>query len=378
MTIFKFLEGIRIPALDGLVAADNQSLLGEVVFWAVGYTAFAQIFSRVFRVLYRRSKIWQHARERIGIFCGNGRDDAVLLTCFGIHHGFAAYLMFVGMVEHHPMTWRHGYLCETGFECADFIAMLFSFYPYRYDGIKEDIKPALIMHHIPGIVLAAFVMETGLYRNHHMQKIVLALLGGALVSCICAIYTYQLDFKTQMTQAAFAFNLNILFFIYCRWYVYPLESYALIQDVRADDELRGTTVVKLLYIGGILMSLFNLGILLDVAPKMVRYIKRAIDGVTPIDTEPVPSSRDSVVNKSRRRASIMMAVDAVNPVATKGKRSSIATVMGYNTVEDLFNTDRDSEGSIVRITEDDEGLAKDDLAALNKAVSSLSSSKKTQ
>jgi len=376
MISFKFLEDARLPALDGTLSPNTQSLLVEVLFWAISYTIFAQVFSRVFRAIYRRSKVWTHARERIGIFCGNGRDDSVLLTCFGIHHGSAAYLMYWGMVHDQPMTWRHGYLIETGFEVADLVAMTFSFYPYKHDGMKDDIKAALIVHHVPGIVLSAFVMETGLYENEHLQKIVLALLGGALVSCVCAVFTYSLDFKTQMTQAAFAYCLNILFFIWCRWYVYPIESFALIQDVRSDPKLNGGVLTTLLCVGGILMGLFNLGILLDVAPKMVRYCKRAVDGVTPIDTEPVPSSRDSILSK--RRSSIMLAVDAVNPAATKAKRSSLVTIMGLNTVEDLVHTERDNpakQAALGAITEDDEGIAADDLAALNRTISSMSDKK---
>ena len=44
-------------------------------------------------------------------------------------------------------------------------------------------------------------MDSGLYQNVHMQKICLALLGGAFFSCIFTVYIYSLNPDKQMTQA---------------------------------------------------------------------------------------------------------------------------------------------------------------------------------
>lgn len=110
----QFLEDGPIPALDGVISEENQSLILEVLFWTVAYTIYVQVASRVLRAIYRMSGIWTHAHKRIGVFIGNGRDDAVLLTCLGLHHGFAAYLMYLGMINENPSVWRHGYLIETG------------------------------------------------------------------------------------------------------------------------------------------------------------------------------------------------------------------------------------------------------------------------
>lgn len=225
--------------------------------------------------------------------------------------------------------------------------------------------------------MAGFVMESGLYANVHMQKIALSLLGGAAVSCLCAIYTYQLNFKTQMTQAALAFNVNVGFFMWCRWYLFPIESLALVQDVRADEELSGSVVFKLLIAGGVLMSLFNVGILVDIIPKTVRYIKRAFDGVTPIETEAVPSSRDSIMmGRGRgRRSSVMMALNTVNPVSGRNSRSSISTIMGLNAIENLLHTEK---GASEKKEAEIEGLSKEEMKALNKTLSGVSDSKKSK
>jgi len=181
-----------------------------------------------------------------------------------------------------------------------------------------------------------------------------------------------------MTQAAIAFNINIGFFFWCRWYIYPIESIALLKDVRADPALNDGILVYLLYAGGILMAIFNLGICADALPKCVRYIKRAMDGVTPIETEAVPSSRDSVLYRSgaggggnggRRRSSILVAVDSVNPVSSKARRLSMTILMGMNAVEDLVQTSKNDD-------DEDEDLDQDDLAALDRTVSSMGDSRK--
>ena len=171
--------------------------------------------------------------------------------------------------------------------------MLIKTYPYaKHDGMKDNIKVASFLHHIPGISLALLVMETGLYKNIHMQTIVLALLGGAFVSCLCCVVICSMSFETQMPLVALLFNANAAFFAFCRWWVYPREALALLDDVHNDPELNGGILLKLLYAGGVLMSLFNLGVSIDLAPKCVRHIKRAFDGTTLIDTELVPRSRD--------------------------------------------------------------------------------------
>jgi len=125
-----FLENRHIPQLDGYLNPSTQSIAIEVLFWSLCYTVFVQIFSRVLRYVYRQTNIWNYAKQREGIFLGNGRDDAVLLTCLGIHHGFAAYLMFVGLMNEDPNLWKHGFLLEAGFETADYIAVVLNIFPY--------------------------------------------------------------------------------------------------------------------------------------------------------------------------------------------------------------------------------------------------------
>ena len=134
------------------------------------------------------------------------------------------------------------------------------------------------------------------------------------------------------------------------------------------------------------MSLFNIGVSIDLVPKCVRYIKRAFDGTTLIDTEPIPRSRDSVLygKPGSRRSSVMMAVDAVNPAAGKGRRSSLATIMGLNAIDDVLRTEKETKDkrhsaptpTLSGVLEEDD-LDEDDMAALNRTISSMSAGKKT-
>jgi hypothetical protein len=119
-------------------------------------------------------------------------------------------------------------------------------------------------------------------------------------------------------------------------------------------------MLKLLYFGATALTLFNLGILADLLPKSIRYVKRAIDGVTPIEMEPVPKSRED--RMKRRRTSLMVAMDTLDQVRRRSS-SSIVTVMHLNVVEDLARHDM-------------ENITEEDMAALNASIASLN--KKTK
>ena len=58
-------------------------------------------------------------------------------------------MMMSGFYLDEPSLFRHGFLCETGFEIADLLAMALPLYPYRkYDGFKADMKAPLLFHHV--------------------------------------------------------------------------------------------------------------------------------------------------------------------------------------------------------------------------------------
>lgn len=82
----------------------------------------------------------------------------------------------------------------------------------------------------------------------------------------------------------------------------------------------------------------------------------------------------------------MMAMDAVNPVAGKDRRSSLATIMGLNAIDDVLRTEKETKAKrhstpapvLSGVLEEDDDLDEDDLAALNRTISSMSAGKKSQ
>jgi len=306
----KFLTETTLPFLDGYLDGETQSILFELLFWTILYLTFVNGGSRLLRSIYRNTRIWTLAHRREGVFCGNGRDDSILVTLTGTHHFCAGALMWFGTRTQNPILWRHGYLLEVGYELGDLLSMLIPLYPYRLDGMKKDVTVALAFHHLPGLMLSPFLMSTGLYRNLHLQAIGLWLLAGAATSCMFVMVMYTLDYSKQMGTVATLFCSNVAFFLYARWYAFPIEVLALLGDV-ADDPAFGegtpnAIVYPMLKFGGFALGVFNLGICIDMVPKTYRYVKRALDGgKTPIETEPIPSSRESMLNlKAGRRSSL--------------------------------------------------------------------------
>jgi len=385
------------PASASASSADSTGgFLLETAFWTTAYLAYNYVFSRMLRLLYKKMPIWNHARRRAGVFCGNGRDDAVYCTLLCFHHGLAAYVMKLGVdraalavadgdTDAHDaasVTWRRGYLIETGFEVADTLCIFFRLYPYgEHDGMKPETSVIMLLHHAPGICLAPFVMSyAGLYGNVHLQTIAFWLLGGAFASCLTGLYMYAVDFDRHIRRVAAAFYVSIGFFLYCRFYQFPVHALNLLRDVARDEQLNGSVAQKILYAYGIMMTLFNVGVSVDAVPKLFRYAKRVLDGVTPIETEPVPPSRESILagvhaaaGRRRRSSSLLRAVQTVTATAAS-RSSSFSTVMMLNPIEDVANAKKVQPVSAFDDDDDDglDGLNEEDRKALKHTLSKIS------
>ena len=125
-----------------------QSTAVEIVFWVIVWVLYAAILSKLVRNVFRKLPIWTLANKREGVFCGNGRDDSVMLFVFGLHHGICGLLMWLGIRNDNPALFRNGYLFEAGFEVGDLFSMAWPLYPYKYDGIKNEIKLGMVFHHV--------------------------------------------------------------------------------------------------------------------------------------------------------------------------------------------------------------------------------------
>jgi hypothetical protein len=332
----QFLLNLRLPLVPELVlSGPTQSLLAEALLWTIAVLLYANYASQLVRRQARTLPYWTRAKMRGGILCGNGQDDSVLLLLWAVHHGVAGAMMLVGLQRSDPVLWRHGYLLEVGYEVADTVAAFLPLYPYRMEGIKPEIRVAFLLHHSCGTLLAYPILSTVLGTNEHIQAIAMWLLLGASFSCFCGCLIYMLDLDRSMKVATLAFVTNAAFYMYCRFYQFPRHSYELLQDVQhrySPNDFGGMqvgTVLHCLHAGLVSMMLFNVGVASDLVPKMVRYILRALDGTTPLDSDKVPKSRDSIhwsrtsVVKSRTISSSSSSASSNSHDApTRGKRTS--------------------------------------------------------
>ena len=58
-------------------------------YTTIAYLLFASVSAKRVRTFLRKFDIWQLAKKRNGIFCGNGQDDTVLFVLLMCHHGLA-------------------------------------------------------------------------------------------------------------------------------------------------------------------------------------------------------------------------------------------------------------------------------------------------
>jgi hypothetical protein len=285
----------------------QHPIVQELVFWILGYTLYSNSFPHLVRAIYRKLPLWQRTQKIQGIFCQSGRDDAVCLTVMALHHSVAGAMMLYGVLMGNAAMFRHGYLLETAFEIHDYIAMVVPLYPYRSDNIKPEIAAAMCFHHAPSIVSAYHIFETDLHENPHMQWVALSLLLGGAMSGILGVVVYFFDVNTQKgTRMIAALMLfNVIFFAICRFIVFPVESFRLINDVYQHPHLlhNNPWTSYILAFDAVVYTIFNVAILSDLVPTVKLWIQRSMDGVTPVSNGAAGSSRDSILGISPRRRS---------------------------------------------------------------------------
>jgi hypothetical protein len=346
------------------VSSPHPVLLRELAVMLVGYAIYANTFSHLVRYIYRQLPMWKRTHKVQGIFCHSGRDDAVLLTIMAIHHAAAGAMMLYGTVTGDATMFRRGYLLETAFEVHDYLAMAVPLYPYRSDNVKPELIVAGCFHHAPSIVSAYLVLETGLYENPHLQWVALSLLLGGAVSASLGTVAYFFDLETLSGTRIIAAltTLNAVFFLYCRFVVFPLEAMRLFQDVYQHPDLLDNNpwAMYILSFDAAVYTIFNVVILCDLIPTLRLWILRAIDGITPVSKGHVGSSRDSILKVHRRRRSSFMLDLATDPkrraslyLAVNGFSVDIAT---HERVE--FTTERVharvSNEPLIQLTEEEE------------------------
>lgn len=134
------------------------------------------------------------------------------------------------------------------------------------------------------------------------------MVGG--ITLLCAFYIGTLDFDKDMKKAAFANTTNIAFFVYARFIQFPYHSYYLMKDVRADPG-HSALVVGLFSFYFVFMSIYNLGAFAKMLPQGIRFVRRAIDGVTVIDDGPIAPPKEGRM-KARRSSLVLRMLQRVD------------------------------------------------------------------
>ncbi|KAL3921952.1 MAG: hypothetical protein SGILL_002473 [Bacillariaceae sp.] len=357
-----------------MYAITEHPIVQELVLFIVGYGIYANTFPHLLRSLYRKLPMWKRTHKIEGLFCHSGRDDSIVMAVCGVHHTAGGAMMLYGVVHGDNAMFRHGYLLETAFEVYDYIAMMVPLYPYKSDNIKKDIQGAMCFHHAPSIISAYLIFETGLCENTHLQWVAVSLLLGGAVSTILAAIGYFFDMQTLSgTRIIAGLTLfNTLFFLLCRFVIFPIEGYRLIQDVLQHPNLLESNPYAAYIFGfdAMVYSIFNLAIAVDLIPKLILWIKRAQDGVTPIHQGEVGPSRDSILGVGGRRSSVMQVVKEV----TKNRSSLFLAAAGFQMDISPGPTSHSHSSAIgkkraeplVQLTEEEQQLIDEDHALDSK------------
>lgn len=310
---------IRLPSVSELGLSDNSlAIVLEVTFWGALVHLYKLISNNLLRSHFSKKEFWNEGKgikTRGGIFLGNAQDDIVLMIITGVHHLTAGLICAYGSFYQNTDIWRHGYLLEVGFEVADLLAIIFKAYPHRkWDNVKPDVQAGMIFHHLPGILVSGLILNADLHYNGHIQALAMWMLLGGAGSLFAIAYLHLLDLTENITQATAFVYLNMAFFFFARWYIFPMEAYNVIQDVQANPSLAGTWSATLLSAAGICLGLFNTAMLVDLIPKTARYTMRMLDGVTPVDSDEVPPSWD---DRSRFHEAPIKPMNNMPPPAPK-------------------------------------------------------------
>jgi hypothetical protein len=250
-----------------------------------------QILPRI-KTWSRQQKWYKPLITRKGTFAQNGRDDATLNIVVSFHHLFFGGLMLYGAYFNNPDFFAHGALGELGFEIVDLCYNALGLYPYNEGRIKTDLRIVIAAHHGPGILLTIPLLYYGIHDNIHLRTLggYLLFAGGISTSVISFIYTCDFDDKFELIQATIAHHFNAAFFMYARWYVFPIEMYAFIQDI---EQKHLPINVNAVYAAAFLLGTFNFLIMLGIIEKSVGYIRKIRNHkFNMADAEYVPPGED--------------------------------------------------------------------------------------
>merc|ERR1719411_1778768 len=164
--------------------------------------------------------------------------------------------MLYAFIVNDPELFAHGAFWELVDDIHDLVCMIFLYWPFE----ERDMKMLIVMgfHHIFGVIIIVPVLMTGLYLDHNLQLIGIALLLAGGVSCCGLVISRTMD--RRIPQEAWMdfliWLVNLSFFSLFRFYIFPEQLYLYFEKNNWEADY-------LFLAGGICMVMFNVLIFLD-------------------------------------------------------------------------------------------------------------------
>jgi len=219
-------------------------------------TLFFIVLKRAFKQLYEKQTWWDYLTTFEGTFVKDTQIEIVYVTLLGLHHSTGGFLMLYGVLYDNPVVWCHGALWELVDDIHDLMCISFLWWPFE----EFDLPKLVVMgaHHMFGMIIIVPVLTSELYLDRDLQYIGIALLLAGSVSCIGLVISRTMDRRVPKEAwiEFFMWLFNLLFFSFCRFYIYPKHLYRFF--VTTNWERNDKFIIA-----AICMAMFNVPIFFD-------------------------------------------------------------------------------------------------------------------
>jgi len=233
------------------------SIAIELVILLVIYrTVFFTILKGNLNQLYASRPWWDYLTTYRGLFSKNTQNEIIYISLLGLHHFLGGFAMLYAYLYDSPALFAHAALWELVDDINDLVSMLFLCWPFE----KLDLKMIVIMgfHHIFGVIIIVPLLITGLYLDHNLQLIGIALLLAGGVSCSGLVVSRTMDHRIpkEALMDFLMWLVNLAFFSLCRFYIFPQQLYLYFEKNNWETDYFFITA-------GMCMLMFNVLIFLD-------------------------------------------------------------------------------------------------------------------
>jgi len=233
------------------------SIAIEVVILLVIYrTVFFTLLKRNLHQLYASRPWWDYLTTYRGLFSKNTQIEVIYISLLGLHHFLGGFAMLYAYLYDSPALFAHAALWELVDDINDLVSMVFLCWPFE----ERDLKMIVIMgfHHIAGVIIIVPVLITGLYLDHNLQLIGIALLLAGGVSCCGLVISRTMNrrIKKEAWMDFLIWLVNLSFFSLCRFYIFPQQLYLYFEKSNWETNY-------MFIAAAICMMMFNVLIFLD-------------------------------------------------------------------------------------------------------------------